>query len=202
MLLDELLPRFDATRIEHRVISVDRPAMYQAVMRTDFLRTWSDSPALRMLSATRSSAERLVARARNRPFVEPPTPASLRLADMPTQGDWVRLGEAPPREIAFGVIGRFWAGETAWEQIDAADFVTFARPGLAKIACSFSLRPYGETRTLLSYEARTQTTDADSRRAFLRYWNAVSTGVGVVMRAQLKSVEREAGTTLQAIGPA
>jgi hypothetical protein len=199
MLLDGLLPRFDATRIEHRVIPGERPAVYRAVVHTDFLRTWRDSGALRMMSATRSSAQRLVARARSRPFVEPPMPASLRLADLPARGDWVRLGEASPREIAFGVIGRFWGGETAWEQIDAADFVTFSRAGVAKIACNFSLRPYGESRTLLSYEARTQATDADSRRAFLRYWTAVSTGVGIVMRAQLKSIEGEMAATPQAI---
>jgi hypothetical protein len=198
MLLDELLPRFDATRIEHRVIKGEPRAVYEAVMAADFLQTWRDSTTLRLLFAARSSAERLVARARSREFVEPPTPPSLRLADMPTRGDWIRLGDAPPHEIAFGVIGRFWGGETIWEQIDATNFTSFARPRFAKIGCNFSLRPYGTSRTLLSYEARTQATDPDSRRAFLRYWNAVSAGVGVVMRAQLKSVEREAATASHA----
>jgi hypothetical protein len=75
----------------------------------------------------------------------PPQPEHerLRLSDMPTHGDWVLLGETPPHEIGSGVVGRFWAGETVWEQIDAADFVTFDRSGFAKIACNFSLRPYG-----------------------------------------------------------
>lgn len=197
MLLDELLPRFDATRIEHRVIEGAPRAVYEAVIEADFLQTWRNSTTLRLLFAARSSAEGLIARARGRQFVEPPTPPSLRLADMPTRGDWVRLGEIPPREIAFGVIGRFWGGETVWEQIDATDFMSFAGSGFAKIGCNFSLRPYG-TRTLVSYEARTQATDADSRRAFLRYWNAVSAGVGVVMRAQLKSVEHEAAAASRA----
>ena len=42
----------------------------------------------------------------------------MRLADMPTHGDWVRvlLGEDPLHEIAFGVVGRFWAGETVWRR--------------------------------------------------------------------------------------
>lgn len=194
MLLDELMPAFDATRIEHRVVEGRPPALYDAVLRADFLRTWRESRSLRALSATRSTAQRVLARARGRPFVEPPAPPSLRLADMPAHGDWVRLGEAPPREVAFGVIGRFWGGETVWEQIDAADFTAWAQPGVARIACNFSLRAYGASRTLVSYEARTQATDADARRAFLRYWNAVSPGVGIVMRAQLKTVEREAGT--------
>jgi hypothetical protein len=31
-------------------------------------------------------------------------------------------------------IGRFSSGETTWEQIDAADFTAFDRPGFGKIA--------------------------------------------------------------------
>ena len=56
----------------------------------------------------------------------------MRLADMPTHGDWVLLGEDPPHEIAFGVVGRFWAGDTVWAQIDAADFEAFAEPGFGR----------------------------------------------------------------------
>jgi hypothetical protein len=36
------------------------------------------------------------------------------------------LAESHPHEIAFGVAGRFSAGKTVWEQIDAASFATFA----------------------------------------------------------------------------
>ncbi len=168
------------------------PELYDVVRRTDFLRTWRESTALRMLFAARSSAERLVAMARSRPFSEPEEPASLRLSDLTDRGEWVLLGERPPHEVAVGVIGRFWGGETSGEEIDAAGFGDFAEPGLARIACNFSLRPYGESRTLVSYEARTQATDDDARRSFLRYWTAVTVGVGVVMRSQLEAIDREA----------
>jgi hypothetical protein len=69
----------------------------------------------------------------------------MRLADMPTHGEWVLLGEDPPREIAFGVVGRFLAGETVWAQIDAADFEAFTDPGFGKIACKFSCAPTART---------------------------------------------------------
>ena len=78
---------------------------------------------------------------------------------MPTHGDWVLLGEDSPHEIAFGVIGRFWAGETVWAQIHASDFEAFAEPGFGKIACNFSLRSYGADWTLVTYECRTLETD-------------------------------------------
>ena len=54
-----------------------------------------------------------------------------------------------------------------------------------------SLRPYGSMRTLVSYEARTQALDADSRAHFLRYWRVVRPGVAIVMRAFLSAVAKE-----------
>jgi hypothetical protein len=124
--------------------------------------------------------------------VEPPVPESLRLEDMPERGEWILLGEDPPREVAFGAIGRFWSGETAWEQIDAAEFGAFAAPGFAKLACNFSLRSYGAAQTLVSYECRTLATDDSARAGFLRYWRPLSPFIGVVLRAQLGVVADEA----------
>jgi hypothetical protein len=192
MLIDRLMPAYDATRREHLVVEGDIAAVHAAVLRADFLRAVSDNPSVRALFAVRSAGECIVARATGRPFSEPPAPEAMRLADLTTHGEWVRLGDDPPHEIAFGAIGQFWGGRTAWEEIDARDFAAFARPGFAKISCNLSLRPYGRARTLVSYEARTLATDEHSRRAFLRYWRAVSPGVGVVMRSLLRVVAREA----------
>ena len=59
----------------------------------------------------------------------------------------------------------------------------FDRPGFAKIACNFSLRPYGDWHALVSYECRTKGTDPGSTRAFLRYWRALSPLIGFVLGA-------------------
>jgi hypothetical protein len=191
MLIEQALPTFDAVRAEHVVVPGGPDAAYAAVLRADFMRAWRESAAVRALFGARTLAERAVGAVRGRRAAEPPPPASLRLADMGDYGEWVRLGEDPPREIAFGSIGRFWAGETAWETIEAADFAGFARPGYARIACNFSVRPYGAARSLVSYECRTQATDAAARRAFLRYWRPLSPFIGVVLRAQLGVVASE-----------
>lgn len=185
MLIDGLLPRHDALRIEHRVVAGGLDTVYAAVEQADFMRAWRKSAAVRTLFAARSLGERAMAAAARRGHVEAPPPEAMRLADMPSHGDWVRLGENPPFEIAFGAIGRFWSGETVWEQIDGADFKTFAAPGFAKIACCFSLRSYGTSRTLVSYDCRTLATDAVARQGFLRYWRPLSPFIGVVLRAQL-----------------
>lgn len=191
LLIERLLPRPDAVRAEHLLLDGDATTVYDAVRRADFMRAWRESSAVRALFAARGLGERAVAAAAGRERApEPPAPETLRLADLAAHGEWVLLGEDPPREIAFGAIGRFWAGETTWEEIDAARFATFDRPGLARIACDFSLRRYGAERTLVSYECRTQATDPRSRRAFLRYWRALAPFIGVVLRAQLRVVAR------------
>ena len=192
MLLDDLMPKWDAVRAEHLVVRGDVASVYAATLRADFMQAWRGSRAVRLLFAARSLGERAASAARRRPLVEPPAPETMRLAELPARGEWVVLGQDPPHEIAFGAIGRFWSGETAWEQIDAADFAPFGRPGFAKLACNLSVRPYGDGRSLVSYECRTLATDAAARAGFLRYWRPLSPFIGVVLRAQLGVVAREA----------
>jgi hypothetical protein len=201
MLIERLLPTFDAVRIEHLIVPGDAETAYAAVRRADFMRAWKDSTAVRALFGARSLTERAASAARGRPYVEPPAPATMRLADMTEHGEWVLLGEDPPHEVAFGAIGRFWGGETAWEQIDAGTFSAFDRPGYARIGCNFSVRPYGAEHALVSYECRTQATDNDARRAFLRYWRPLSPFIGVVRRAQLGVVATEASAVPGVAGP-
>ncbi len=107
---------------------------------------------------------------------------------------WVPLGEESPRELVFGAVGKVWQPEIEWKRVEPGDFAAFDEAGFAKLACGFSVRSYGERRTLLSYEARTAGTDEPSRRRFRRYWWLVSIFVGVVMRAALKTAKDLAET--------
>jgi hypothetical protein len=189
--LDWLLPEFDARIVEHQVIEGDPESIYRAVTAVDMAEIPHRYTAVRLLFAARGAAERLVNALLGRTTPTPVPEGALRLCDMPEHGDWVKLADEPPDEFAFGVVGRFWGGETVWETIDADRFVAFDRPGFAKIGCSISLRPYGTARTLISYEARTQALDPESRAQFLRYWRVVRPGVAMVMRAFLHTVAEE-----------
>ena len=191
LLLDWLLPEFDATIVEHQVVEGDPDAVYRVMTGVDMAEIPKRYAAVRVLFAARGAAERLVNALLGRATPAALPEGALRLADMPEHGDWVKLADEPPDEFAFGVIGRFWGGETVWETIDADHFVAFERPGFAKIACSISLRPYGTAHTLVSYEARTQALDPESRAHFLRYWRVVRPGVAIVMRAFLHAVAKE-----------
>lgn len=189
MRLDEVVPAWDATRIEHRVIDAPRPAVFAAACDLDFLDVPRQIPAVRLLFGARAAGERAVAAIRRRPPAADDEPASMRLGDLGAEGEWVGLGETPDAEIAFGAIGRFWGGETAWRAIAADEFAGFAEPGYARIGCNLSFRDYGP-RTLVSYEARTAATDVAARAAFLRYWRVVAPFVGVVMRGTLRVLDR------------
>ena len=73
-------------------------------------------------------------------------------------------------------------------------------PGFGKIACNFSLRPYGDDRTLVTYECRTLATDEAARRGFMRYWRPLAPFIGVVMRSQLRVIEAETAGRKAGIG--
>jgi hypothetical protein len=64
--------------------------------------------------------------------------------------------------------------------------------GGAKIAANFSVLPYGERSTLLSYECRTLTTDPESRRRFLRDWWVIRPFVGHIVRATAITIKADA----------
>jgi hypothetical protein len=189
MRIDDVMPHPDARRVEHRIVDGDPDAVYAAALHADLVDTWRHSLLLRFLFRARDVGERAVAVARRRAHVTPPPPATLRLEDLPTRGEWVRLIDDPPHEFVFGTAGRFWAGETAWDEIDADAFATYDRPQRARIAACFRFTPLPGSRTLVEYECRTQATDAPSRRAFLRYWRALSPFIGLVLRAQLRTIE-------------
>jgi hypothetical protein len=189
VLLDDIMPVWDATRIEHRVIPGSRAAVYDTALAVDLLDVPRRNAAVRTLFAARAGAERVVQTARgNRHAPDRPPPPSMRLGELPESGEWLRLGARPGEEFAFGALGRFWAGRTEWQVVTAPQFVEFSSPGFAKIAANLSFRDYGATQTLVSYEARTAATDAESRAQFLRYWHVVGPFVGVVMRGTLRLV--------------
>lgn len=207
MLIDAILPEFDATIIEHLVIDARPDVVFEAAREMDFLQV--HSPMLDALTLVRDLPATIRRRREDRPT--PTTPPSIRLADLfdgsadpetvdgwfaPGDG-WLALGEVPGKELVFGAIGKVWQPDIDWKPVSKEAFTDFAEPDYAKLAVAFSIRAYGSRRTLMSYEARTVGTDAAARRKFLRYWWLVRRFVHFVMRAALTTVKEqaEAGST-------
>jgi hypothetical protein len=190
MLLDEVLADFDVTRVDTIVVAAPPAAVYRAVMELDMVQLVRDDRVLGLLFAVRGIPDRLLRLAGRAPEV--PEPVSMRLADLPAEGEWVRLAEDPGREIVFGAAGRFWNGPIDWEVITPAGFAAFDTPGSARIAANLAVHPYSADRVLLTYEARTSATDAAARRGLHRYWRFLSPFIGVVLRGVLRGVRRAA----------
>lgn len=187
MLIDDLMPEFDATRIEHIVVEAPPARTYEALLEADFMQAYKGSPAMRSLFALRGAASSLARRVTG--GETPPEPEAMRPSQLPGHGEWVKLRETPGEELVIGAIGVFWGRDIDWREIDASEFAGFDEPGYGKVAAVFSVRAYGEGRTLMSYEARTQTTSEEAGRGFRRYWRLVSPGVGLVLRGTLAYIK-------------
>jgi hypothetical protein len=190
LLIDRFLPRFDVTLIEHVVADADAEETWRAVRDLDLLRVRSPLTDLAVFART--------------------TPAQLKPFGRGTGiPGWVRLGETPGREVVLGAIGRFWLPGIEWFDVRAmtpAGFVEFGEAGWCRIAAAISVRPYGSSRALVTYEARTAATDPVSARRFARHWRLVRPFARFVMLATLRTVRDDAaslvdGRTAPSDGP-
>jgi len=106
--------------------------------------------------------------------------------------EWTKLDEAPGEEFVVGAVGKFWRPSIEWRDVAPDEFADFDEPGYAKLAIGISVRPYGARRSLLTYEARTATTDDRARRNFRRYWRLVGPFAGYLMSTALDRSAAEA----------
>src|SRR5262245_51985780 len=141
-LIDELMPRFDEVERHERLVRAAPGAVWEALWRVDLL----SSPLIRWLLMLRGAPSALLHPHR------PARPRTVTLRQVLEHG-FVLLGERPQREVALGVIGRFWTLRGDRLAVDAPVFVAFDRLGYAKAVWDFRLTPEGDG-TRLSTETR------------------------------------------------
>lgn len=183
MIIDEQLSVYDEAIAEHLVVAADPPTTLETARQLDFLTV--RAPLLDAAMWVRDLPDRVRHRAS-------PLPPKLTLADGVSLPGWMSLGQRDGVEVAFGAVGKFWQSSIEWRDVPTSEFATFADPGWGKIACNFTVRPYGKASTLLTYECRTATTDLVSRRRFARYWWLIRPIVGHIMRATLATIAANA----------
>lgn len=183
LLVDSMMPNFDTAIAEHIIVRSDTATTFAAARDLDLLTV--HSPLLGVSMWLRGMPARVFGR-------NPVPPATLKINEDKALPGWVHLGQTPGREIAFGAVGRFWQPVIEWRDTAADDFVDFSEPGWGKIAANFSVRPYGTSTSLLSYECRTLTTDLDSRKRFARYWRLIRPFVRHIMQATVRQIKADA----------
>lgn len=184
LLVDRFLPEFDVTTVHHTIVEATPEKTFEAIKRTDLSR----DPVSMFLGKVRDLPNMIERKLKG---TDQPATGPLTFESFEHMG-WVHLAEEPGAELVVGLVGQFWHRDYGFEQITPEEFVPFDRPGFAKVAVSLSVRPYGATRTLLTYEARTATTDETARVHFRRYWRVVGPGAAILMRGALKLIKAEA----------
>ena len=162
------MPAFDVVIAEHAIVDADPSTTFDAARTLDLLTV--RTPLLAASIWIRALPARWVGRA------APPLPQLVVATGGPP--GWLVLGERPGREIAFGAVGKFWRPVIEWRDVPPSELGGFAEPGWGKTAANFSVIPYGESSTFLTFECRTATTNPESRRRFLRYWRFIRPFVG------------------------
>lgn len=172
-LADRYLPEYDVVMRHERRVAVPVVAAWSALQRADLGR----SPVTHLLLMLRG--------------LRSPGRHRLTLSTL-TEAGFVPLGERPGHEVAFGLVGRFWMPSGGRVRVPPAAFREFARPGYAKAVWTFAVEDEPSGLTRLSTETRVACSDAASRRRFRLYWLCVRPFSGLIRRAMLRAVAREA----------
>ena len=193
---DELLPEYDVSDAVATVAVADREAAWRALLDVDLLKLGREAPLVGMLGALRMLPEIVGHVLHGERPAKPPE--AMRIRDLPSipmhDGGWILLGERAGREIALGLVGKFWRPVIEFARVTTADeFRAFDEPGFAKTVYDLSVREVVQNRTLLSGMMRTATTDEHARRWFRRYWTfGVGSGAHILVGALLDSARRAA----------
>lgn len=172
-LADRYLPAYDVVMRHERCVAVPVSVAWSALQRADL----GGSPVTRMLLTLRG--------------LRSPGARQLTLATLAEAG-FVPLDERPGHEVAFGLVGRFWTPSGGRVPVSPAAFRDFARPGYAKAVWTFAVQGEASGPTRVVTETRVVCLDAASRRRFRLYWLCVRPFSGLIRRAMLRAVAREA----------
>ncbi len=183
------LPQFDVSDVVACTVTADAPTSWGALRDVDLIELGKRHPLVGALGALRMLPETAGMLLRGR---RPPrAPKRLRLRDLVepgAPGGWVLLGERPGRELALGLVGRFWRPVIEYAQVEASEFRDFDEPGWAKTIYCLAADPIDDGHTLLSGTMRTATTDQPARRWFRRYWTlGVGSGAHLLVHGLLEA---------------
>lgn len=174
-LIDSFLPAFQFRERHASVADASPAALLDAVL----LPGANDDPWARTFIRLRELPDRLLGS----------LGAKSGLAQRPGFGidDFMMLGRDADREIAFGLIGRFWQRDYGLVPLDqpALEFANFSEPGLAKLVLNFSTEVLPDGRTRLSTETRVHCVDRNAQRRFTPYWLLIRPVSGLIRRRLL-----------------
>jgi len=137
-----------------------------------------DDPIVRALIALRELPNRVAGR----------LGFASALRERPSFGlaDFTFLGRDDDREIAFGLVGRFWQSDYGLIAVaDAQAFHTVKSAKIAKLVMNFTAEVEG-SGTRLTTRTRVWCSDGAAKRSLLPYWWLIRPASGLIRRRLLR----------------
>jgi hypothetical protein len=186
---ERYLPSYDVCDSVAVEVAAEPDEAWRALLGIDLLELGKSHRMVGALGALRILPAALIEIAHGRMPEGPAGPMTLEdTARIPAgEGGWVRL-EQGEREIALGLVGRFWRPVIRYADVAPEDFAAFAEPGWAKTVYELRAELLPGGGTLLSGTMRTASTDDWARRWFRRYWTVgVGSGAHVLVLSLLEA---------------
>ena len=182
-LVDAVLPEHDARTVQQIAVDAEPSVVYEAIWQADLL----SSRLARTLMAVACVPEDIVARRRGERA--PGGDRHWRLTQaLDDDSPWILLGDRPGAEV---VLGLLWTPPAGGTNCRPEEFPEFWRSGVAKVAWSLAVVPYGSTSVLVA-ETRTFALDEAARRRFRAVWPVIGPLAGLARAGMLRAIAREA----------
>ncbi len=179
MLMDELMPRYDAAARYETTVKADPARTFSVLQHVDF----SQSGVIRLLMGIRTLGRR------SRPKLDP----NQSLTERMRRAGFIELARVENEELVIGVVGRFWQPSSGIVQgLSPKEITDFRTDGYAKALWNFHLASTAPGETRLSTETRIQTFGAGARRRFQLYWSIVGPFSGWIRKEMLRLIRTQA----------
>ncbi len=186
LLLDDFLPAYEFNEFHAVTVQAPPDRVFAAIHE---LRAGELSPLVNLMLSIRNLPARLLHK--SEPKLADDKPFLRQLFD----SGFISLGEAPDREVVFGLVGQFWkltGGDSPY--IASPDqYLALDDPQYAKVATNLLISANAAPGAVrLSTETRIHVFDPKTRRKFGFYWRLISMGSGFIRLLWLKAVKHRA----------
>lgn len=176
-LIDRFLPVYQFQERHQLLVDAAPAALLDAASSPDVV----DDPWARSFIRLREFPDRLVGRLGGRSGLRDKAPFGF--------DSFTPLGRDADRELAFGLVGRFWQSDYGSVAIDGPSaFENFKDAGVAKLVLNFSAEPLGDGCTWLRTETRVFCNDRSSMLRFTSYWWVIRPVSGLIRRRLLMRI--------------
>lgn len=186
------MPAFDVSASYRVDIAAPPERVYATLLAADLGRPWlvRTLMGIRLLPCLVASPRRTWQR-----MTSTRQSHRISLGDA-SHSDFVLLEQLAPHEIVLGITGRFWTPAASVVPIPVERFRDALPIGLAQAVWNFAVSA-GPGGSALTTETRIRCSDPATLRSFRRYWWIVSSGSGLIRRAILEQIRREATSVTQ-----